>query len=35
VSSLGYITDQKYGHILVSRDGQEFELKAQGWNFAH
>ena len=32
---IGYITDQKYGHILVSRDGQEFELKAQGWNFAH
>ena len=30
---IGYITDQKYGHILVSRDGQEFELKAQGWNF--
>ena len=35
VKLIGYITDQKYGHILVSRDGQEFELKAQGWNFAH
>ena len=34
VKLIGYITDQKYGHILVSRDGQEFELKAQGWNFA-
>ena len=33
VRLIGYITDQKYGHILVSRDGQEFELKAQGWNF--
>ena len=35
VKLIGYIPDQKYGHILVSRDGQEFELKAQGWNFAH
>ena len=35
IKLIGYITDQKYGHILVSRDGQEFELKAQGWNFAH
>ena len=35
VKLIGYITDQKYGHILVSRDGQEFELKAQGWNFSH
>ncbi len=33
VHLIGYITDQKYGHILVSRDNQEFELKAQGWNF--
>ena len=33
VHLIGYITDQKYGHFLVSRDGQEFELKAQGWNF--
>jgi len=29
---IGHITDQKYGHVLVTRDGQEFELKAQGWN---
>ena len=29
---IGHITEEKYGHILVSRDGQEFELKAQGWN---
>ena len=33
VKLIGYITDQKFGHVLVSRDGQEFELKAQGWNF--
>ena len=33
VHLIGYITDQKFGHILVSRDNQEFELKAQGWNF--
>ena len=29
---IGHITEQKYGHILVTRDNQEFELKAQGWN---
>ena len=32
VRMIGHITDQKYGHILVTRDNQEFELKAQGWN---
>ena len=32
VKLIGHITDQKFGHVLVSRDGQEFELKAQGWN---
>ena len=29
---IGHITDEKFGHILVTRDNQEFELKAQGWN---
>lgn len=29
---IGHITEAKYGLQLVSRDGQEFELKAQGWN---
>ena len=29
---IGHVTDQKYGQILVTRDNQEFELKAQGWN---
>ena len=33
VKLIGHITDRKFGHTLVSRDGQEFELKAQGWNF--
>jgi len=32
VHLIGHITDQKYGQILVTRDNQEFELKAQGWN---
>ena len=32
VHLIGHITDQKFGHILVTRDNQEFELKAQGWN---
>ncbi len=32
VHLIGHITEEKYGHILVARDGQEFELKAQGWN---
>ena len=29
---VGHITKPQYGKIMVSRDGQEFELKAQGWN---
>lgn len=33
VKLIGHITDKKFGHVLVSRDGHEFELKAQGWNF--
>ena len=32
VRLIGHITDQKYGQILVTRDNQEFELKAQGWD---
>jgi len=31
---IGHITESKYGQILVTRDNQEFELKAQGWNFS-
>ena len=32
VKMIGHITEEKYGKLLVTRDNQEFELKAQGWN---
>ncbi len=32
VSIIGHITKAGTGRVLVARDGQEFELKAQGWN---
>ncbi len=32
VRLIGHITKDTLGQVLVSRDGQEFELKAQGWN---
>ena len=32
VKLIGHITESKFGTILVTRDNQEFELKAQGWN---
>ena len=32
VKLIGHITKESLGHVLVSRDDQEFELKAQGWN---
>ena len=32
VKLIGHITRPELGHILVTRDDQEFELKAQGWN---
>ncbi len=32
VHLIGHITDRKFGHVLVTRDNQEFDLKAQGWN---
>ena len=31
VKLIGYITEEKYGRLLISRDDAEFELKAQGW----
>ena len=31
VKLIGHITDKKFGQVLVTRDNQEFELKAQGW----
>ncbi len=32
VKMIGHITEAQYGKILVTRDHQEFDLKAQGWN---
>lgn len=32
VKVIGHITKPKLGCGLITRDGQEFELKAQGWN---
>lgn len=32
VKLIGHITKQELGMAMVSRDGQEFELLAQGWN---
>jgi len=32
VRLIGHITDARFGHVLVTRDDQEFELQAQGWN---
>jgi thiamine-monophosphate kinase len=32
VRLIGHITEEKFGKVLVTRDNQEFELKAQGWN---
>ena len=31
VKLIGHITKAELGHVLVTRDDQEFELKAQGW----
>lgn len=32
VKTIGHITKSEFGQMLVTRDNQEFELKAQGWN---
>ena len=32
VHLIGHITEERFGCLLVTRDSQEFELKAQGWN---
>lgn len=32
IKVIGYITQKEMGCALISRDGNEFELKAQGWN---
>lgn len=32
VKLIGHITKKELGHVLVTRDNNEFQLKAQGWN---
>ena len=32
IKVIGYITEEQKGQILVCMDGNEFQLKAQGWN---
>ncbi len=32
VRQIGYVTNATLGQMLITRDDQEFELKAQGWN---
>lgn len=32
IKMIGYITEPQLGCAMVTRDGQEFPLKAQGWN---
>ena len=32
VKLIGHITNSNLGYALITRDGQEFELQAQGWN---
>ena len=32
IKLIGHITEARFGQVLVTRDGQEFQLKAQGWN---
>jgi thiamine-monophosphate kinase len=32
IKLIGHITKPENGCIIISRDEQEFELKAQGWN---
>ena len=31
IRQIGYITKENLGTFLITRDGNEFELKAQGW----
>ena len=32
VKMIGYVTEPQLGCAMITRDGQEFPLKAQGWN---
>ena len=31
IRQIGYITKEQFGRYLIMRDGQEFELRSQGW----
>ena len=31
IKLIGHITEEKFGQMLITRDNQDFELKAQGW----
>ena len=32
IAEIGYVTKPELGTMLVTRDGEEIQLKAQGWN---
>jgi thiamine-monophosphate kinase len=32
IKIIGHITDASLGSCIITRDGQEISLKAQGWN---
>ena len=32
VRIIGHITDESLGRAMITRDGAEIELQAQGWN---
>jgi len=32
IKQIGYITNESFGTRLISRDQQEFDITAQGWN---
>lgn len=34
IRQIGYITQEQFGRYLIMRDGQEFELRSQGWGEA-
>ena len=31
IHQIGYVTESKLGEFLIARDGNEFQLTAQGW----
>ena len=32
VKVIGYVTDKDLGAAMITRDGQEMPIRAQGWN---